>query len=130
MIEASKGTRVGNYIIDWICYPIIYVIVFNLVAFTGYYLLDEYINLPDVFFYIGYAAYYFVFEFLTGVTPGKFFTKTEVRSRYNQKPKFKAIFIRSVLRVLPWDSFSFLFGFTGMHDALSKTGVYVKTKSA
>ena len=128
MIEASKGARVGNYIIDWACYSIIYVIVINLVEYAYYYLFDEYIMPPDVFFYLGYSTYYFVFEFFTGTTPGKRLTKTEVRNRYYEKPKMKAIVIRSILRVLPWDALSFLFGFTGMHDSLSKTSVYLKEK--
>jgi uncharacterized RDD family membrane protein YckC len=128
MIEAGKGARLGNYIVDWVCYIIIYVVVANLVAYISLYLFNDYLILPDVFFYLGYAAYYFVFEFFAGITPGKLLTKTRVRNRFNEKPKLKAVFIRSILRILPWDSLSFLFGFTGMHDALSKTGVYVKEK--
>lgn len=128
MIEASKGARLGNYVVDWVCYILIYVVVLNLVVYSCYYLLDEYIRPPDIFFYLGYVIYYFIFEYSTSTTPGKFLTKTIVRSRYNEKPSVKLIFIRSILRVLPVDSISFLFGFTGMHDSLSNTGVYVKEK--
>lgn len=68
--------------------------------------------------------YYFVCEtFLKGKTLGKYATKTKVRKLSGEKPSPKDIFIRSLLRFIPFEPISFFFGKKGWHDEFSDTHV-------
>ena len=56
-------------------------------------------------------------------TPAKFITKTKVITEYGEKPSFKTIFIRTLVRFVPFEAFSFLSPERprGWHDRWSKT---------
>lgn len=112
-MKIDKGTRLTNYVIDLIS---IYVIL----------LLSILILQPNESvlyrFYFIMFTYYLVFEAITGQTLGKIFTKTKVVAKDGSKPSFLKIFMRSFWRIIPLDSFSYLFGSeNGMHDLLSST---------
>jgi len=68
--------------------------------------------------------YYFICEtFLEGKTLGKYATKTRVRKLSGENPTVKDIFIRCLLRFIPFEPISFLFGKKGWHDEFSDTHV-------
>src|SRR5689334_10823575 len=123
LVEANKGARVGNVIVDTVCVFIIYYIIQVMYTLGYFAIFDEYPFVPGFLFYLIYASYYFLFEQLSGATPGKLLTRTVVRNYDGSKPSVKRIFLRSVLRIFPHDYLSFLCGATGLHDELSKTKV-------
>jgi uncharacterized RDD family membrane protein YckC len=60
-------------------------------------------------------------------TFGKYFTKTVVIKHNGSKPKVKSIVIRTLVRMIPIEAFSFLSGNSrGWHDTLSVTYVVNK----
>ena len=76
------------------------------------------LSLSIIFFY------YFICEtFLKGKTLGKYATKTQVRKISGEKPSTRDVFIRSLLRFIPFEPISFLFGKKGWHDEFSNTQV-------
>lgn len=69
-------------------------------------------------------SYYFICEtFLKGKTLGKYATETRVRKISGGKPTSQDILIRCLLRFIPLEPISFLFGKKGWHDEFSKTQV-------
>lgn len=71
-----------------------------------------------------FCAWYTLFEWLLGATPGKLLTSYRVRSRDGSKPGFLACLIRAVSRLLPGEPLSCLIGegpAVAWHDILSKT---------
>ena len=113
MRKIDKGTRLTNYLIDLFS---IYVIWFLSIII---------LQTSDSLFYLFYFImfnYYLVFEATTGQTLGKILTKTKVVLKDGSKPSFFKIFMRSFWRIIPLDSFSYLFGSEiGLHDLLSST---------
>jgi uncharacterized RDD family membrane protein YckC len=76
---------------------------------------------------IVFFIYYIVFESLTNRTLAKFITGTKVITTDCKKPKFKAIVIRTLCRLIPLEQLSFLGDdVTGWHDDFSKTVVIFK----
>lgn len=134
-VLASKGTRLGNYIIDLIIqYVIIFLIGVVSVLFgelTGNYVLYDFIVESDstildyILGYIIAIIYYSLIESVTdGRSLGKFITKTKVVNYEGEKPSFNTILVRSLCRCIPFDAFSFLGDDgKGWHDSISKTYV-------
>lgn len=69
-------------------------------------------------------VFYFLLEYFFQTTPGKIITRTTVVNEFGQRPSFKAILIRTLLRYVPFETFTF-FGppGTGWHDQKSGTRV-------
>lgn len=112
MKEITKGTRIINFSIDFICILITYV-------FLGFFLLTN-TNL-SIIYYGTYFMYYFLFEFLNqGQTLGKTITKTKIVNYNNKTPSITRILWRTCLRLNPFDALSFLCGQNG-HDSVSRT---------
>lgn len=108
MVETNKGIRIINFLIDLIMVSIISVILETIFKFG--------------FFYLVYLVYYFTFEFFSGQTVGKMITRTKVVDNNQNKPSVKKLIIRTILRLNPFDSLSYLFGQSlGSHDLISKT---------
>jgi len=75
-------------------------------------------------FLAGAFAYYFVFEYRLGKTPGKFLTRTRVVSSEGGKPSRRAILVRTAVRFIPFEWVSFVQkNPVGWHDSLSGTMV-------
>jgi uncharacterized RDD family membrane protein YckC len=71
--------------------------------------------------------YNFSFEIYNGQTLGKYITKTKVVYKDGSKPSFLNLFMRSILRLIPIDALSYLFGSEqGFHDKLSSTRLVKK----
>lgn len=65
---------------------------------------------------------YGLFETLTSRTPGKYITGTKVVMRDGTRPDTTTIFLRTLLRLVPFEALSFLGRYgIGWHDSLSKT---------
>lgn len=125
MKTADKGTRLGNLLIDFFVFFIL--AMFHLTPlFTIFPTLDDNSTFFNVYFSFLYFSYYFFFEYTLGRTPGKYITQTMVVTFNGNKPSLKSIVIRSICRLIPYDSFSYIFGFTGLHDTISRTTVVYK----
>lgn len=119
MIEANKGTRIINYLIDLILITMLYVIVFIILNSKN----------EIGIFYIVYLLYYFLFEHFKGQTIGKMITNTIVVDKHDLKPSLKRILLRTILRLNPFDGFSYLTGLNrGGHDLMSKTKLVILKK--
>lgn len=66
---------------------------------------------------------YFFTELYYNKTLGKLITGTKVISIYDDKPSTKQILIRTFCRIIPFEPFSMLFGYTAWHDDWSETAV-------
>lgn len=117
---ASKELRIINFIID------LMIVCFIAIPLT---VITKTTNLitPEIEKYILlllFLCYYIIFETLTARTFGKRITGTKVVTIDYQKPTFKHILIRTLLRFNPFDLFSYAFGLSvGSHDYYSKTRV-------
>ncbi len=94
---------------------------------TVYFLQDPYFKVYEGIFnwFILQPAFYFLFEYAMQATPGKAILKRVVVDEYGNKPSTKAIFIRSMARVIPFEGFSCL-ATLGWHDTMSNTFVIRK----
>ncbi len=122
MFEASEGKRLLNFIIDqlvlWLLFKFNFIHVreyFHNVPARGLVLLFCYCLLR--------FAYFFFSEYYLGKTLGKFVTNTFVVDIYGNKPTAKALAIRTLCRIIPFDNLSFLAATNGWHDSLSDTRV-------
>jgi len=111
-VDASKGLRLANVLID----NVILNIPALFVTATGNAVADWFLGL------VGMVAYYALTEGFLGRSPAKFLTRTRVIAIDGGRPTFGAIFVRSVVRLIPFEPVSFLAG-EGWHDRASKTRV-------
>ena len=110
--DIDKGIRLVNYIIDTIVLFVFFILI-NVIFIPSN---------PSGVFLCTQFTYYFIFESISGQTLGKLATNTEVLSIDNTKPNVGKILIRSILRLVPIDGYSYLFGQDqGGHDIMSRT---------
>ena len=114
-IPTTRLKRFSNFILDIIILDIFRVIL----GITGLYFSTNEWFLGIVIS----VSYYVIFESVWSKTPAKFITKTKVITEYGEKPNFKNIFIRTLVRFVPFEAFSFLSPERprGWHDRWSKT---------
>lgn len=113
MTNIDKGIRFTNFSTDYLVCLIVWLL---LAAGSGGVLME--ISL----FYVILFLYYFLQEHFTGQTLGKMITKTKVVGSDGKPAGIFRIFARSLLRLVPFDIFSYLFGSAlGLHDVLSGT---------
>lgn len=125
---ADKGARLGNYLIDTILVALL-ILIFIYIAYYFYpSIVDDDSIAFEILFSITFFCYYFVFEWRFGKTPGKFLTKTIVVDKQGNRPSWISLFFRTLIRMVPIEAFSFLFGNFGLHDLLSKTIVISEEK--
>lgn len=127
---ATWKKRLANYVLDSIISLLFVVVVMILIvviaALTG---SESFIDsLGDsvlaIFFFAAIAVlfYYILPEYIWGKTPGKFFTDTIVVTRDGGRPDFAAVVKRTLLRLVPYEFFTFLSSRpAGLHDRGSKT---------
>jgi uncharacterized RDD family membrane protein YckC len=134
--SAMAMRRIGNHIFDMlifkaIVYSIVLLIAFSLVFFG---LVEpeffEEID-PLIDWVLGISLlilYYFIFESIWQRTPAKFITGTKVVTYDGTKPTTGAIAKRTLIRLVPFEAFSFLGERVyGWHDRWSGTYV-IKAK--
>ncbi|WP_430811892.1 MULTISPECIES: RDD family protein [unclassified Carboxylicivirga] len=129
--EAPKMKRLLNRLIDVIGCAFTLLILLNIyeviTTFGGWpasLYPDEDLLLHYAWAYLATYLYYFIFEATSGRTLGKLITNTRVVNASGQKPGAGSIALRTLLRFVPFDAFSFLLiNIRGWHDAWSKTRV-------
>lgn len=118
--QAGIGTRVLNFLVDTI---LIAILSIGLMKYWKFYVF--YYHIPHynfwVFFFVVLFVYYMLLESLWGRTPGKWFSFTKVVDASGNKPSVVAIFVRSLVRLIPIDIFFIPFIGVPLHDYLSKT---------
>ncbi|MDW3647965.1 MAG: RDD family protein [Bacteroidia bacterium] len=128
---ASGGTRFANYLIDslgiWLFQT------FGLGYLVENFFLNNLITDYDSYaytsvilgiYFLSAFLYYAMFEIIFEKTPGKFLTKTKVVNLQGGKAETKDILLRSIIRYVPFEAFSFLGDSAiGWHDSWSKTRV-------
>lgn len=113
MKKIDKSVRLTNYLIDFL------VILFILIM-VGFFIQNQF--LLQLGYFIVTFAYYFIMETIFQQTVGKIVTKTIVVNKNGEKAGFKNILLRSLVRLIPIDSFSYIFGTErGLHNVLSST---------
>lgn len=74
-------------------------------------------------------VYYGITEVFLSRSPAKYLTKTIVVMQDGSKPSAITILTRTILRIFPFESLTFLRGRAlGLHDENSKTFVVLKSK--
>ncbi|HEX8504141.1 MAG TPA: RDD family protein [Hymenobacter sp.] len=127
--DASTGQRFGNYLIDVATFYLGCLLIGILLGIglelAGNSAWIENLDGPAsrLVGMLLMSMYYFVLEVATGRTIGKLFTRTRVVMADGSELTTKAVAVRSLCRLIPFDAFSFLGGRTGWHDQLSKTRV-------
>jgi uncharacterized RDD family membrane protein YckC len=134
-ILASKNTRFLHFIIDL---GFIYLIVYfmsSFIKFNANYLyfsdwIDTFDNIESlVFKSIIWFFYYGITEYFLSRTFAKYFTKTIVVLKDGSKPKLYTILTRTVIRIVPFEYYTFLRGREpGWHDEYSGTFVVKENK--
>ncbi|MFM9824826.1 RDD family protein [Flavobacterium sp.] len=125
-ILASKNIRLLHFIIDLVFIYIISLIVYFISSFIKFNALyphfsnwiDTFDRIQNLIFNsIIWFLYYGITEFLFSRTFAKYITKTVVVLKDGFKPNFYAIMTRTVLRIIPFEYFTFLKGRKpGWHD--------------
>jgi len=119
MKPIDKSVRLTNYLIDTSIITAIWFVLLLVVP-----------SFSDAEFFILMVFYYLLLETLLGQTVGKLVTKTRVVKKNGKRPNFFDILFRSILRLVPIDPFSYLFGTErGFHDAVSSTKLVTKVKN-
>ncbi|MEL6247848.1 MAG: RDD family protein [Cyanobacteria bacterium J06626_23] len=124
-----KSKRFANYLIDILIYFVVMLVVgfvmgifFAIVGNIGFLDTSGFELLANFLGFIILFLYYFLFELFFQATPGKFITNTRVKARSGVELDAQRIALRSIIRLVPFEPFSFLFG-EGWHDKWSKTVV-------
>ncbi|MBG6060292.1 putative RDD family membrane protein YckC [Flavobacterium sp. CG_9.1] len=133
---ASKGQRFLNFIIDLLVVYMFTVGIGAAVNIIGeltenYSLAEWIISLTLIenilFMLVVLFFYYLIMELYFSRTFGKYFTKTMVVKHNGSKPNVKSIVIRTLVRMVLIEAFSFLSdNARGWHDTLSVTYVVNK----
>ena len=127
----AASTRFVNFLVDRIAI-IAFAFVFGFfIAETelgDIFLASDSRIMDYIFGAIVSTIYYTIIEASTGKSLGKLVTKTVVVREDGTKPEFGDYFVRSVVRIIPFEAFSFFGDGIGWHDTFSKTRV-VKTDS-
>lgn len=136
MESASTGSRFVHLVVDTVMYYVfVFILMLMLGAFIGVFAPDYVSELNDdgpwfayLLFLIGYFSYYVFCESVFGRTVGKLITNTKVVDQNGNLPSTGTIFMRTLVRLVPFEAFSF-FGDSerGWHDRWSNTYV-VKTQ--
>ncbi|MBW2455472.1 MAG: RDD family protein [Deltaproteobacteria bacterium] len=115
--DAPGGKRFGNFLIDTlVAYGLAFAAAFMLAAVGEW-------RLINLAVYTVFPLYYLVAETLFGRTVGKLLTGTEVVTTDGSPPTFGAVFLRTLVRYVPFEPFSFLGTENGWHDRWSHTRV-------
>jgi uncharacterized RDD family membrane protein YckC len=122
---ATVGQRLLNFIIDLVAFYLLNLFL-GLIAGSLAVLLEfDELGLPAgsvqlIFlfaFFASYILYYTLWEAAKGKTLGKFLTKTKVVQVDGSAIGYKKAFVRSLLRLVPFEFISVFFGGLMWHDS-------------
>ncbi|MEZ4951919.1 MAG: RDD family protein [Saprospiraceae bacterium] len=125
-----QNARFGHFIIDLIndCYLYIVSYIFELLTSLTNFSVSLNLTIElisSIVILLLYPALYAFCENKWQKTPGKYLTKSLVIDEYGNKPELRAIILRSLLRLVPFEPFS-CYGdnySNGWHDRWAKTWV-------
>lgn len=132
LIEAPKGKRFLHHIIDSLIYTgtCTGIIMFYSGSFIGGWYFSAGSNITYLIIAVmARLIYYPMFETLFGATPGKFLTGSKVVKEDGSKITFDQSWVRTFIRLVPFEPFSFLGKNKGWHDSWSKTKVVFTDES-
>lgn len=119
ILPASLGQRFAHLIVDSIA---TYIFAIALALFGGLIFGEA---AAVILYIVGAFGYYPIFEGLFQGTLGKAITNTKVVNLEGGKPAFGYILLRSLVRMVPFEAFSYLFFGSyptkGWHDRWSQT---------
>lgn len=140
--EAPKSRRFLNLLIDYAVAYAVILLIFNVVSYiyiytnwidadiSGLLFGDDYLDeaLRGIAVSLLHFATYFIIEAATkGRTVGKLITKTFVVQLDDRPITIKQAFIRSIVRLIPFEAFTAIYT-EPWHDRLSKTKVVMKKR--
>ena len=135
-IEANHWQRFLNFTIDLAIWFLLYLSHYEL--FRRFVLINEDIVLWDHNHGIHYIPliiilgsrwlYYTLFELIFRATPAKMLSETTVLSTTGATASVRQILYRNLLRMIPLNALTFLFGFN-LHDRQSKTNDYKELRT-
>ena len=116
---AGKLIRFVNFMIDILLIIVISTVISKQNNDTN--------NSSLLFVFVGY---YILFELVFGKTIGKFITKTSVKNLYGNKLTFRIVLGRTLIRLIPLETFTLLFDgkADAWHDRFSSTIVIMDSK--
>ena len=120
---ASKKTRFFNHVLDNLIFWVLFVIHGILFEDRIKSIMGQSAIKNIIYFLVLYFLYHFIFELLSGRTPGKFITGTKVIDEDEKKPNARTLLIRNLSRLIPFDALSYLTFEKGWHDSISKTSI-------
>lgn len=125
-LVASQHQRALNYLVDYYIQTIITILLFaHIYAFFPALAAGSMGIVIGIVFWL---AYYIFFETLFQKTPGKFVSRSRVVTATGVRPSFVVILLRTLCRMIPLESISFLSWYpVGWHDKLSGTVVIDET---
>jgi len=121
-LPTTRTRRFLNFVLDYAGLYVFAYVFGYILGITGLYFILEYMNE----WFLGMIIlllYYVIFESIWSKTPAKFITKTKVITENGEKPDYKTILIRTLVRFVPLEAFTFLSPERprGWHDKWSKT---------
>jgi uncharacterized RDD family membrane protein YckC len=137
-VIAPTGKRFLNFLADYVMMILVFSpvleLLFNYGVISVGVLIRKFPNelsqgiIVSLMYIFCRILYYVSYEFVLGATPSKFLTGTWVTDENGNSPKFLTILVRTLIRFVPFEAFSFFSGLNGWHDKWSKTYV-LKEKS-
>jgi uncharacterized RDD family membrane protein YckC len=119
--DVSSGVRLFHLLVDL-------TVINTLAHFLGKVdFIIEWLPFSDLLTMYLYPFYYFIGEFFFQRTVGKLLTGSIVVDEYGEKPDFQTTLLRCLVRLIPFEIFSFTYNSRGWHDRWSNT--YVMKKS-
>lgn len=130
IVVVDSGIRFVHLMVDGICFQIA-------ISLVGYFfqLIENFTNfsaslnltlalITGILTLLSYPALYTFCEYKWQRTPAKFLTRSVVIDEYGNKPELRVVMLRSVIRWVPFEPFSFLGNPSrGWHDRWSNTWV-------
>lgn len=137
--HATKGQRLVNFLIDTIVYWIVAAvcgIIFSFIYFSSYIteygytdpaVTNRFTILLYVVFYIVYVVYFTMLEgILKGRTIGKYVSGTIAMNEDGTTLTWKKAFLRSLVRIIPFEPLIAIFTSYPWHDDFTSTVVVKK----
>ena len=115
--DAKQGTRLLHFIIDYVLYIGVCFVIGVVSVLIDQEELATFLTWPAL------IGYYVFFEGVFAATPGKMIMGSRVVQLDGSKPTLGQVFLRTIIRFVPFEAFSFLGSTSGWHDRWSKTRV-------